>query len=94
MGINCSWYHVSCQFNLKLSFSKLVNRRMALCGYSLLLQNADTCGVCSDYPKHVEFVTLTDCERDISDYLKFCKISGDMAIDSEMKLPLAQVGKL
>ena len=28
------------------------------------------------YPKHVVFVTLKDCKRDISDHLKFCKISG------------------
>jgi hypothetical protein len=67
---------------------------MASCGYSLLLQNADSCGISSEYPKHVVFVTLKDCERDISDHLKFCKISGDKAIDSEIKLLLARAGNI
>lgn len=71
-----------------------VNGKMASCGYSLLLENADPCGISSDHPKHDVFVTLKDCERNISDHLKFCRISGDKAIDSEMKLLLARAGKI
>lgn len=66
---------------------------MAACGYSLLLENAATCGLSPDYPKQVVFVSLRDCDRDISDHLKFCKISGDESIDDEMKLLLARAGK-
>jgi hypothetical protein len=62
---------------------------MASCGYSLLLQNADSCGISSEYPKHVVFVMLKGC-----DHLKFCKISGDKATDSKMKLLLARAGKI
>ena len=73
---------------------ELVDGKMASCGYSMLLENAETCGMSSDYPRHVLFVTLKDCERDVSDHLKFCKISGDRAIDNEMKLLLARAGKI
>jgi hypothetical protein len=68
--------------------------KMASCGYSLLLKNPGNCGISSDYPKQVVYVTLKECERDISDHLKFCKISADEAINNETNLLLARSGKI
>jgi hypothetical protein len=67
---------------------------MASCGYSLLLKNPGNCGISSDYPKQVVYVTLKECKRDISDHLKFCKISADEAINNETNLLLARSGKI
>ena len=66
---------------------------MAACGYSLLLKNPGHCGVSPDYPNQVVYVTLKECQKDVSDHLKFCKISGDEDINNnEMKLLLARAG--
>ncbi|KXJ25591.1 hypothetical protein AC249_AIPGENE6372 [Exaiptasia diaphana] len=65
---------------------------MASCGYSLLLENPGSCGVSPDYPSQAVYVTLKECEKDVLDHLKFFKISGDGAIDNEMKLILARAG--
>jgi hypothetical protein len=67
---------------------------MASCGYSLLLENAGNCGVSPEYLKQNVFLTLSDCQRDISDHLKFCKISGKKDLDSEMKLLLVRAGRM
>lgn len=67
---------------------------MASCGNSLLLNNAGICGLSADYPQQAVYVTLKECDRDISDHLKLCKISGGDEVNSEMKLLLARAGKI
>ncbi|KAL9962321.1 hypothetical protein ACROYT_G031412 [Oculina patagonica] len=44
----------------------------------------------SEYPSHVEAITLKDCSRDVLRHLQQHGISGDEAIDSELKLLLAR----
>lgn len=64
------------------------------CGYSLLLKNPGTCGISTDYPKKIIYVTLQECDRDVANHLKFCKISQDEGVNSEKKLLLARAGKV
>ena len=66
---------------------------MASCSFSLLLDQASSCGVNTDYPG-VECVSLKHCTTDISRHLQLCKISSDEGIDSEVTLLLARAGKL
>jgi hypothetical protein len=67
---------------------------MASCSFSLLLERASSCGISPDYQKQVVFVTMKDCQRDVTRHLQLCKISAGETIDSEMKLLLARAGKL
>ncbi len=49
----------------------------------------------SEYPSHVEaisLISLKDCSRDVLRHLQQHGISGDEAIDSELKLLLARAG--
>ena len=61
------------------------------CQYSMLLKCTGSCGISKEYPRHVAFITLDDCQRDILGHLQACKIR-DEAVDNEMKLLLARAG--
>lgn len=62
------------------------------CSFSSLVDQCSPCGTSSDYPTHVEVVTLRDCSRDVLRHLESYGISGDEAINSELKLLLARAG--
>lgn len=64
------------------------------CSFSSLVDQCSPCGTSSDYPTHVKVVTLTDCSRDVLRHLESYGISGDEAINSELKLLLARAGIL
>ena len=64
------------------------------CTFSSLVDLCSPCGTSSDYPTHVEVVTLRDCSRDVLRHLESYGISGDEAIHSEFKLLLARAGIL
>ena len=64
------------------------------CSFSSLVDQCSPCGTSSDYPTHVEVVTLRDCSRDVLGHLESYGISGDEAIHSELKLLLARAGIL
>ena len=58
---------------------------MASCSFFALLDRVTACGLCCDYPGHVEIVSLKECTRDISLHL-----SADKVADSEFKLLLVR----
>ena len=64
------------------------------CSFSSLVDQCFPCGTSSDYPTHVEVITLRDCSRDVLRHLESYGISGDKAIHSELKLLLTQAGIL
>ena len=61
------------------------------CSYSLLLTSPSNCGISKEYPNHVAFVTLEDCQRDIIGHLQSCEIRNE-TIENEIKLLLARAG--
>lgn len=67
---------------------------LCTCSFSSLVDQSSPCGTSSDYPTHVEVVTLRDCSRDVLGHLESYGISGDEAIHSELKLLLARAGIL
>ena len=64
------------------------------CSFSLLVDQCSPCGTRSDYPTHVEVVTLKDCSRDVLGHLESYGIRGDEAIHNELGLLLAPAGIL
>jgi len=58
---------------------------MASCSFSAFLERVTACGLSSDYPGHVEVVSLKKCARDISRHLQLHGQSADKAVDSEFK---------
>ena len=67
---------------------------MASCSFSALLERVSACGLSSDYPGHVDVVSLKECTRDISRHLQLHGLSADEAVDSEFKLLLARAGNV
>ena len=63
------------------------------CSYITLQGRPSTCGQSSDYPGHLECVSLKDCIKDVSSHLASFKLSGDEGINTEMKLLLARAGE-
>ena len=61
---------------------------MASCGYSLLV--GGPCGPSSFNPANAECVAIGECSKDVYNHLVYCKISDDIAVDSESKLLLTQ----
>lgn len=70
---------------------------MASCGYStrlkLLEVDPGTCGMSSDYPNETTYVTLKECDKDVSAHLKSLKCSADQGVSSEIALLLARAGQ-
>ena len=64
------------------------------CSFSLLVDQCSPRGTSSDYPAHVEVVSLKDCSRDVLGDLESYGISGDEAIHNEIGLLLARAGIL
>ena len=64
---------------------------MGSCSFSAFLERVTACGLSSDYPGHVEVVSLKECARAISRHLQLHGQSEDKAVDSEFKL-LARAG--
>ena len=64
------------------------------CSFSSLLDQCSPCETSSDYPTHVEVVTLRDYSREVWGHLEAYRISSDKAIHSELKLLLARAGIL
>ena len=58
---------------------------MASTSFSALLKRVTECGLSSDYPGHVEVVSLKECTRAISRHPQL-RPSADKAVDSEFKL--------
>ena len=58
---------------------------MASTSFSALLKRVTACGLSSDYPGHVEVVSLKECTRAISRHLQL-RPSAGKAVDSEFKL--------
>ena len=61
--------------------------------FSAFLERVTACGLSSDYPGHVEVVSLKECSRDISQHLQLHGQSADKVVDSEFKL-LARAGNV
>ena len=57
---------------------------MALCEFSKLV--GGPCSASTDYPSNVTCVFIGECDRDVKGHLKFCKISGDIAVKNESRL--------
>ena len=66
---------------------------MASCSFSAFLERVTACGLSSDYPGHVEVVSLKECARAISRHLQLHGQSADKAVGSEFKL-LARAGNV
>ena len=64
---------------------------MALCEFSKLV--GGPCSASTDYPSNVACVSIGECDKDVKGHLKFCKISGDIAVKNESRLLLARAGK-
>ena len=64
---------------------------MAVCEFSKLV--GGPCSASKDYPSNVACVAIGECDRDVKGHLKFCKISGDIAVKNESRLLLARAGK-
>ena len=64
---------------------------MASCGYSLLV--GGPCGPSSFNPSNAECVAIGECSNDVYNHLVYCKISDDIAVDSESKLLLTRAGR-
>ncbi|XP_078368927.1 uncharacterized protein LOC144652746 [Oculina patagonica] len=62
------------------------------CGFSALLDDATACGSSRDYPGQEEYLSLRDCNRDITGHRQLYGLSGDDSLDSEWKLLLARAG--
>ena len=62
---------------------------MVSCRFSALLERVAACGLSSDYPGHVEVVSLKEYKRDISRHLSAGKV-----VDIEFQLLLARAGSV
>jgi len=73
---------------------------MASCSFSALLERGTACGLSSDYPGHVEFVSLKEFRerngRETSPGIFNFKnrLSADKAVDSEFLLLLTRAGNV
>ena len=61
---------------------------MASCGYSLLV--GGPCGPSSFNLNNAECVAISECSKDVYNHLVYCKISDDIAVDSDSKLYLLE----
>ncbi|PFX17320.1 hypothetical protein AWC38_SpisGene18352 [Stylophora pistillata] len=62
---------------------------MALCEFSKLV--GGPCSASADNPSNVACFSIGgECDRDVKGHLKFCKISGDIAVENESRLLLAR----
>ena len=61
------------------------------CGYSLLV--GGPCGPRSFKPANAKCVAIGECSKDVYNHLVYCKISDDIAVDSESKLLLTRAGR-
>jgi len=66
---------------------------MASSSFSAFLERVTACGLGSDYPGHLEVVSLKQCTSDISQHLQLHGQSAVKAVDSEFKL-LARTGNV
>ena len=64
---------------------------MASCGYSLLV--GGPCGPSPFNPVNAECVAIGECSKDFYNHLVYCKISDDIAVDSETQLLLTRAGR-
>ena len=64
---------------------------LASCGYSPLV--GGPCGPSSFNPANAECVAIGECSKDVYNQLVYCKISDDIAVDSESKLLLTRAGR-
>ena len=64
---------------------------MAFCGYSLLV--GGHCGPSSFNPANAECVAIGECSKDAYNHIVYCKISDNIAVDSEWKLLLTRAGR-
>ena len=64
---------------------------IASCGYSLLV--GGPCGPSSFKPANAECVAIGECSKEVCNHLVYCKISDDIAVDSESKLLLTRAGR-
>ena len=84
-------------FRRKIFHALISNRKLftfhciACCGYSLLVSGP--CGPSSFKPVNAECVVIGECSKDVYNYLAYCKISDDIAVDSESKLLLTRAGR-
>ena len=66
---------------------------MASCSFSSLIDDTSSCGQSSDSSSTaVTCVSLTECQKDVSQHLRTMKVFADERTDSEMKLILARAG--
>ena len=83
---------------MRKTFLALISNRklftfhcMASCGYSLLV--GGPCGPSSFNPANAECVAIGECSKDVYNHLVYCKISDDIAVDSESNLLLTRAGR-
>ncbi|PFX13537.1 hypothetical protein AWC38_SpisGene22373 [Stylophora pistillata] len=61
---------------------------MALCEFSKPL--GGPCSGSTDYPSNVACVSIGECDRDVKGHLRFCKVSGDIAVKNKRRLLLTR----
>ena len=64
---------------------------MASCSFSSLIDDTASCGQ-SIYYSSTAVVSLTECQKDVSQHLNTMNVFADERTDSEMKLILARAG--
>ena len=65
---------------------------MASCSYSLLLEERTSCGGSGKRLDDSRCITVRECNNDISQHLKLCKIWGEEFVVDEQTLLLARAG--
>ena len=83
---------------MRKTFLALISNRklftfhcVASCGYSLLV--GGPCGPSSFNPVNAQSVAIGEGSKDVYNHLVYCKISDDIAVDSESRLLLTRTGR-
>ena len=63
---------------------------MASCGYSVLIQNSTPCGASWRKAGFMQCIAISECNNDISQHLKSCKLVADDGVKDEKTLLLAR----